>query len=232
MAANSSDKLGPFRAVIFDLDGVLTDTARYHSIAWRSLARQLSIPFDAEFNEQLKGVGRMESLELILQHGGVVLSVAEKQNWAARKNKHYKELIADITPRDCFAGVVALLNDLRSHGIKIGLASASRNAPDILRGLKIEHYFDFRAEPVHIAHGKPAPDIFLAAAKGLNVPPHQCIGIEDAAAGIESILSAGMYAIGVGQYQPLHRAHRVIESINQFRWRDYPWLTAQGQHHD
>ena len=164
-------------AFIFDLDGVITDTAEYHYLAWKELANKIGIEIDREFNETLKGVSRMESLERILVHGN-------KQN---DKNMYYVSLIENITPKDILPGISKLLENIKSNNIKIGLASASKNANMVLNNLKLVNYFDFIADASKCKNSKPAPDIFLMALKGLNVEAKNCIGIEDAYSGIEAI---------------------------------------------
>ncbi|WP_222873831.1 beta-phosphoglucomutase [Hankyongella ginsenosidimutans] len=166
-------------AVIFDLDGVLTDTAEAHFRAWNRLASELGVPFDAVFNEQLKGVDRAGSLALILARGGLDLPEDEREALMARKNGYYLEEIADFSPDHLFPGARAVLQACRVNGLRVGLASASRNAPLLLRRLGIADLFDFVADAGAVARSKPAPDIFLAAAAGLGVVPEACLGVED-----------------------------------------------------
>lgn len=209
-----------FKAVIFDLDGVLTDTARFHYIAWKDMAESLGIEIDEAFNETLKGIDRMMSLERILQHGNMQLPLKEKQRLAHEKNEHYKELIATMTRKDLLPGALHRLDELKSLGVKISLASASRNAPTILDALGISGYFDSIANPALVNHGKPAPDIFLLAAAPLQVCPEECLGVEDAEAGIAAIKSAGMKALGVGDPEILAAADRVVSGLDGFRFID------------
>jgi beta-phosphoglucomutase len=209
-----------FQAVIFDLDGVLTDTARFHYVAWKQMARGLGIEIDEAFNETLKGIDRMMSLERILQHGKVHLSLEDKQRLAHEKNEHYKELTASMTRKDLLPGALDRLDELKRLGIKISLASASKNAPAILEALEISGYFDSIANPALVTHGKPAPDIFLLAAAPLHVRPEECLGVEDAEAGVAAIKSAGMKALGVGDAQVLAAADRVVPGLDSFRFAD------------
>lgn len=187
-------------AFIFDLDGVITDTAEYHYLAWKRLGESLDIPFDKAFNETLKGISRMESLDRILALGSKqnTFSSEEKIALADKKNTDYVSLLVDMNPSDIYPGIQALLDGLQSQNIKIALASASKNAPMILAALGLTHYFEFIVNPDDLAHGKPDPEIFLRAAAALGVKPENCVGVEDAEAGIESIKSAGMFAVGVG----------------------------------
>ncbi|MBD7966790.1 beta-phosphoglucomutase [Paenibacillus gallinarum] len=200
------------KAVIFDLDGVITDTAEYHYLAWKSLADELDLPFDKEFNEKLKGVSRMESLELILSLGDAAYSDEEKNALAEKKNDLYKEMIQKVTPADLLPGIEALLKELQEAGIGIALASASKNAPFILDRLGVTHYFNHVVDVNLIKQGKPDPEIFLTGAAKLGVLPEDCVGIEDAEAGIESILSAGMYAVGVGNPAQMQKADLIVSS--------------------
>ena len=186
------------KALIFDLDGVLTDTAEDHCEAWGELARRHGFTFDRAFNENLKGVDRAGSLRLILQNSGKTLSDAEFAACLAEKNAVYRDRLANYTPANLFAGVTELFASARAAGIQIALASASRNAPDVIAALGIADQFDFIADAGAMAAQKPAPDIFLACAHALGLAPESCVGIEDAQAGVQAIRSAGMIAIGIG----------------------------------
>lgn len=209
-----------FAAVIFDLDGVLTDTARFHYLAWKKMASGLGITIDEAFNETLKGIDRMSSLDLILQHGKVQLPQEEKERLAHEKNEHYKELTASMTRKDLLPGALERLDELRNLGVKISLASASKNAPAILEALGISGYFDSIANPVLVAQGKPAPDIFLLAAAPLGVRPEECLGVEDAEAGVTAIKAAGMQALGVGDSKVLAAADRVVSGLDTFTFSE------------
>ncbi|XJZ27253.1 beta-phosphoglucomutase [Bacillota bacterium Lsc_1132] len=207
------------KAVIFDLDGVITDTAEWHYLAWKDLANSIGIDFNREFNEELKGISRMESLEKILEHGGVAdqYSEAEKAALAKTKNERYVQLLAQMKPEDIFPGVKEFLEELKKNDILIGLASASKNAPAILESLKITSFFQTVVDPEEIANGKPAPDIFLKAAEKLAVRPSECIGIEDSTAGISAIKDAGMFAVGVGTVEKMKQvgADLILENTKQ-----------------
>jgi beta-phosphoglucomutase len=188
-------------AVVFDLDGVITDTAHYHYLAWKQLAEELGIVIDEEFNERLKGVSRMDSLELILQEGDREndFSLSEKEEMAAKKNAHYCEFLKDLTPDDILPGIPKLMDALKKEGILIGLASVSKNAGTVLKALHLEEMFDYCADAAKISKSKPDPEIFLTACKGLGADPEHSIGIEDAQAGVEAINASGMFAVGVGE---------------------------------
>lgn len=206
----------PAQALIFDLDGVLTDTAQTHYRAWKRMADEEGLAFDQHVNEQLKGVDRMSSLEIILRHAGRTLSAEQKIALAERKNGYYVEAIAQVTPADLFPGVDALLERARARGLKLGVASASRNAAALLERLGIAARFDYIADAARIARAKPAPDIFLDVAAALGVAPAQCIGVEDAAAGVVAIKSAGMAAVGIGDPATLSRADACLPDIASF----------------
>lgn len=192
-----------FKGVLFDLDGVLTDTAEYHYQAWKKLAAELGINIDRAFNERLKGVSREDSLQRILDFGGKTLPIEEFHALAAKKNAHYVEMIQQVTPEDVYPGILELLQTLKQHGIKTALASASKNGPFLLERMALTTYFDAIADPSAIAFGKPAPDIFLLAAHNIQLPITECIGIEDAEAGIEAIKASGALPVGVGKAEDL-----------------------------
>ncbi|OFI49234.1 beta-phosphoglucomutase [Floricoccus tropicus] len=194
-----------FKAVLFDLDGVITDTAEYHYLAWKELADQLGIDIDREFNEQLKGVSREDSLTRILEKGGREndFTAEEFADLARQKNDNYVKMIDKVSPKDVYPGILELLQDLKNNDFKIALASASKNGPFLLEKMDLLDYFDAIADPAKVAQSKPAPDIFLAAADGVDVAITDSIGIEDAQAGIEAIKSSGAYPIGVGSPENL-----------------------------
>jgi beta-phosphoglucomutase len=212
--------MNTFKAVIFDLDGVITDTAHYHYLAWKRLAESEGVHFDAAFNEHLKGVDRMGSLELILGAASGNYTRAQKLALADRKNRHYQELIATMSAKDLLPGAVEALAAVRAAGLKIGLASVSKNAFTVLDMLGIRDRFDVIVDAALIARSKPDPEIFLTAAAQLGVAPVDCLGIEDAVAGVASIKSAGMFALGVGDRRVLAQADRVIAGLDQFRLED------------
>ncbi len=192
-------------AVIFDLDGVITDTAECHYKAWKMLAEELEVPFDRKLNQKLRGVGRIESLKLILNRSAKHYSEESIKELADRKNDFYRKLIEQLGPSDLLPGIEKLLKDLRRMGIKTALASASRNAQRVIELLKVKEYFNFIVDANTIVVGKPDPEIFIKAAEALEVPCRNCAGVEDAQVGIEAINRAGMFSIGVGDY--LKNAH-------------------------
>lgn len=204
-----------YRGVIFDLDGVITDTARYHYLAWKKLADELGIYFDEVINERLKGVSRLESLEIILEKSDKKYSQEEKEYYANKKNEYYKEMIKRITPQDLLPGVERFIEELKKRGIKTAIASVSKNAFTVLENLKIKDKFDYIVDANEIKHGKPDPEIFLNAAKHLGIPPERCIGIEDSAAGITAIKRAGMYAVGVGNPETVKEADLILKDLSE-----------------
>ena len=203
------------KGVIFDLDGVLTDTAEDHYQAWQALADRHDLRFDRAFNDRLKGVDRAASLRLILDHSGTDVDAGRFDAMLAEKNGLYRQRLSAYSPADLFDGVIDLFDGLRAAGLRIGLASASRNAPDVVRLLGIADQFDFIADAGAVAHAKPAPDIFLACAAGMGLSPDQCIGVEDARAGIAAIHAAGMVAIGIGSDEALPDADVRVPAIGE-----------------
>ncbi|MGM0551360.1 MAG: beta-phosphoglucomutase [Bacteroidota bacterium] len=203
------------KACLFDLDGVIVDTAIFHYQAWKRLANELGFDLSESENEQLKGISRMESLAILLDLGNKqdAFTQKEKEAFAARKNEWYRELILKITPNDLLPGSVAYITQLRKEGYKIGLGSASKNAQTILQQLQITSLFHTVIDGTCITHSKPHPEVFLKGAEALNCKPQECVVFEDAQSGIEAALAGGMIAIGVGNKEQLHRAHRVIPDL-------------------
>ncbi|OEZ56713.1 beta-phosphoglucomutase [Duganella sp. HH105] len=210
-----------FKAVIFDLDGVITDTAHYHYLAWKRLAESQGVHFDHAFNENLKGIDRMGSLDLILASSKRVYTQEEKLALADEKNRHYQELIATMSSADLLPGAVRALDVVRAAGLRIGLASVSKNAFTVLGRLGITDKFDYVVDAATIARGKPDPEIFLKAARELGVAPEDCLGVEDAVAGVASIKSACMFALGIGHPFVLTQADVVITSLGDFNLESY-----------
>ena len=206
------------KACIFDLDGVIVDTAKYHFIAWRRLANELGIDFTEKDNEKLKGVSRMGSLELILEWGGLSLDENKKLELAARKNEWYLEYILQMKPGEILPGVILFLDTLREKGIKIGLGSASKNAPTILNRLKLENYFESIIDGTKVTNSKPHPEVFLKGAAELGVAPGNCIVFEDASKGIDAALNGGMLAVGIGKEEDLGHAHFVIPDFENIQF--------------
>ena len=211
--------MNKIEACIFDLDGVICDTAKYHFKAWRQLANELGFDFTEEDNEKLKGVSRVESLNLILKWGNVVENDDEvKAVYAEKKNNWYLEFIVRMTPDEILPGMTNLLNDLKSKGVKIVLGSASKNSKLILEKIGLTHYFDAIIDGTSTTKSKPDPEVFLLGAAAVGSTPNKCIVFEDAEKGIEAALVGGFYAVGVGHPDVLDEAHIVIPS---FEYIDY-----------
>jgi beta-phosphoglucomutase len=203
------------RAAIFDLDGVIVDTAKYHYLAWSRLARKLGFEFTETDNERLKGVSRMRSLEILLEIGGVRMDEAARRENAALKDGWYVEYIRAMDPSELLPGSVEYVRHLRGKGIRTAIASASRNAPLILERLQIGPLFDAVVDGTKNLMAKPEPDIFLRSASDLGIAPSDCIVFEDAEAGIEAAIRAGMGSVGVGKPGNLVRADLVIADFRQ-----------------
>lgn len=186
------------KGVIFDLDGVIADTAGYHYLAWKQIADELSIEINEEFNEQLKGIDRRNSMLRILEFGNKSLLDNQIEEYMERKNLIYLRLLSNLTKNDILPGIDKLFRHLIDCDIKIAIASASKNAPEILERLGLFEYVDYIADPSLIAKPKPAPDIFIIAAEGIGCQLEQCVAIEDSIAGIEAINSAGIKSVSIG----------------------------------
>ena len=200
-----------FTTVIFDLDGVLVDTAELHYLSWKRLADEMGVPFDRRKNERLRGVGRMRSLEIILED--VPEKPEDLRGLTDRKNGYYREMIGKLTPEDLLPGVPGLLRALRERGVRIGLASASRNTEAVIERLRIGPALDAIVNGHDFREPKPAPDCFLICAERLGSSPGECVVLEDAQAGVEAAKAAGMYAVGVAApgRTPLEGADLLVE---------------------
>jgi len=208
------------QAVIFDLDGVITDTANIHFAAWKKLTDEINVYFDREINELLKGVDRMSSLEMILKNSKKQYTkqytYEEKLSLTDRKNNYYRNLLETITADSILPGALNTLKLLKNLKIKTGLASASKNAFLIIDKLGISKYFDYIADASKIKKGKPDPEIFLTTADNLKVRSEECMGVEDSEAGIKAIKATCMYALGIGDSNILKDADYVIKSLEDF----------------
>ncbi|EAC4664321.1 beta-phosphoglucomutase [Listeria monocytogenes] len=188
------------KGVVFDLDGVITDTAHYHYLAWKKTAESIGIEFDEAFNENLKGVSRIDSLLLILKKDGRENDFTEEQieALAADKNDFYVSLLKEITPADVLPGIKELIVDLKKQNLKCAIASVSKNARTVLSALEMEQEFDYIVDAAKITKSKPDPEIFVEACRGLGLETSEVVGIEDAQAGIKAINAAGIVSVGVG----------------------------------
>jgi beta-phosphoglucomutase len=201
------------RACIFDLDGVIVDTAKYHFLAWKRLADELGIKFTERDNERLKGVSRMASLEIILELGNKHMPVKEKEELASVKNRWYVEFISKMTPEEILPGTLDFINELKRNKIKIALGSASRNTPMILERVGMKGYFEAVADGNIVHKAKPDPEVFLKAAEMTGTEPVRCVVFEDAVAGVEAALRAGMTCVGIGSNEVLGAAHMVVKGL-------------------
>ena len=204
------------KAVIFDLDGVIADTARFHYQAWKKLASEIGINLTYEFNENLKGVGRMESLDLILALTEKDYLNEEKIGLANKKNRYYLEFVSRMTPSDLLPGVVKCFEVIKDNNIKIVLASASKNSLDVIKRLEIKNYFDYVVSSKDILKSKPNPEIFIKAAKGVKVATKNCVGVEDSIAGILAINACNMFSVGIGNKKNLYPADICIKNLTEF----------------
>lgn len=202
-------------AVIFDLDGVIVSTDEYHYQAWQQISEQEGIPFNREINEKLRGVSRMESLEIILSNSTKTFSESEKLLLAKKKNELYRDLLNHLSTKDILPGVRELILNLKGRGIQIAIGSSSKNTPFILEKIGLASSFDAIADGNGIKNSKPDPEVFLLAAQKLGVLPEECIVMEDAEAGIEAAIAAGMVAVGIGAASTYHNTHIGVEDLTK-----------------
>ncbi|MBU0695785.1 MAG: beta-phosphoglucomutase [Bacteroidetes bacterium] len=207
--------MSEIKACLFDLDGVIVDTAKYHFKAWKRLANELGIDFTEKENEQLKGVSRVESLQLILKWGGLEKNDSELQNLATLKNTWYVDMINKMKADEILPGARELLNELRANGIKIALGSASKNSEAILFKINLYDAFDAIVDGTIVSKSKPDPEVFLKGAELLGEKPENCIVFEDAVAGVEAAISGGMRVVGIGESQTLYKADWVVSGLDQ-----------------
>ncbi len=194
------------KAFIFDLDGVIVDTAKYHYLAWQKIANRLGIDFTQEHNELLKGVSRIRSLDIILGIGNVEAAREDKEKWLTEKNEDYLGYILHMKEDEILPGVVSVLQYLKDNGQKIALGSASKNARPILEKVGILHFFDAIVDGNDVTNAKPDPEVFLRAAQMVGIDADNSIVFEDAVAGIQAANAANMVSIGIGDAKTLHEA--------------------------
>lgn len=216
------------QACLFDLDGVLVDTAVYHYRAWKRLAGELGFDFTEKDNERLKGISRMDSLDILLDIGGLELDEAAKQELADRKNRYYLDYIMQMDESAVLPGALDFLAACRSSGIKTALGSASKNAMAILERTGLIPQFDAIIDGNRTAKAKPDPEVFLLGAQELGAEPSACVVFEDAEAGIEAARRAGMRCIGIGSPDILHRADRVVPSLAEVTVEDVQALVHEA----
>jgi beta-phosphoglucomutase len=204
------------KAFIFDLDGVIVDTAKYHFLAWEKLANQLGINFTHEHNEELKGVSRVRSLDLILALGNITASQEDKNKWLIQKNEDYLSYLVDMDEREILPGVVKVLEYLKNNNQAIALGSASKNARPILQKTNIMHFFDAIVDGNDVSNAKPDPEVFLQATRKLGIINENAIVFEDSVAGIQAANIANMTSIGIGDSSVLHEA--------KYNFRDFTFI--------
>ena len=202
------------KGFLFDLDGVIVDTAKYHFLAWKRLANELATPFTERDNERLKGVSRMRSLDIILELGSLDLTEEVKEELAAKKNAWYVDFITKMTPEEILPGALEFIKDAKEKKIKVALGSASKNAMTILERLNIKHYFDAIISGNEVSTAKPDPEVFIKGAAALGLKPEECIVFEDAEAGVEAAINGNMKCIGIGTSDVLGAANIVVEGLN------------------
>ncbi len=203
-------------AFIFDLDGVIVDTAKYHFLAWRNLANELGFEFTEKHNELLKGVSRVRSLEILLSIGNVTLTEAQKQTYLVKKNTEYLGYVNQMTAEEILPGINQLLDFLDQNNIKYALGSASKNAPLILEKVGLYNRFSAIVDGNDVSKAKPDPEVFLIGAKKLNMKPDNCIVVEDAIAGVEAANTANMVSIGIGDAELLKEATYILNDTSGF----------------
>ncbi|MHA8091797.1 beta-phosphoglucomutase [Aquirufa regiilacus] len=202
-----------YKACLFDLDGVLVDTAIYHFQAWKNLGKQFGYELTEEQNEQLKGVSRVESLNKILDWANYTATQEEKSVWLIEKNEDYLRLISSMNPSEILPGVLSFLEQIKALGYKIALGSASKNAEIILDKTGLTPWFDLIIDGNKVSKSKPDPEVFLKGAEGLGIAPEECIVFEDAQAGVEAAKAGNMKAIGIGESETLFLADKIIPNF-------------------
>ena len=212
-----SEKIKGF---VFNLDGVIVDTAKYHYIAWRRLADEMGVDFPPEQHDKLRSLSRMESLEKILEWGGLYMTEAEKLHWADVKNNWYQGLIANMKPEEVLPGVLPFLEEVRNSGGRIALSSASRNAWAVLKSTRLESYFDVVLDGSAARKAKPHPECFLLAAASLQLAPGECIVFDDAVLGVQAARVGGFHIVGIGKPEHLPDAELVIPGFADCRLPD------------
>jgi len=201
------------KAFIFDLDGVLVDTAKYHYIAWKTIGTSFNFNLSETQNEGLKGISRVDSLDLMLEWAGTEMNLEQKEVLLRQKNEHYLELIQAMDQTEILPGVLTILDFAKDNNVPIALGSASKNAQLILKKLDLLPYFDSIVDGTHVTHSKPNPEVFLLGAKNLNTSANQCVVFEDAAAGVAAAKAAQMVAVGIGNPIELAAADYIFSSL-------------------
>ncbi|WP_110112691.1 beta-phosphoglucomutase [Bacillus sp. CGMCC 1.16541] len=203
------------KAVIFDLDGVIADTVHLYYLANKRIADEVGVAFTKEWNQQLQGISRKETIEAFIRQSSQFYTEEEKVQLGEKKNAFYQESIQQLTPKDCLPGIRELLASLQKEGIKTAVASSSSNAQAVLHKLELSTLFDHVVDVKTIKYGKPHPEIFLTAAASLNVKPRDCVAIEDGEAGLQAIQQTDMFSIGVGAHEAMEHADWHVESTTE-----------------
>jgi len=201
------------KAFIFDLDGVLVDTAKYHYIAWKTIGTSFNFNLTETQNESLKGISRTDSLDLMLEWAGTEMNLEQKEVLLRQKNEHYLELIQEMDRTEILPGVLTILDFAKDNNVPVALGSASKNAQLILKKLDLLPYFDSIVDGTHVTHSKPNPEVFLLGAKNLKTLAKQCVVFEDAAAGVAAAKAAQMVAVGIGDAKELAAADYIFSSL-------------------
>ena len=202
------------KGCIFDLDGVIVDTARYHFIAWKELANELGFEFSEKDNERLKGVSRMRSLDILLEIGGLDFPQEKKEELAKKKNENYRSYILKMTPDEILPGALEFIREVKENDILTAVGSASKNAMTILDRLQLTSWFDAIIDGTKVSKAKPDPEVFLKGAEELKLQPADCVVFEDAEAGVEAALRGGMKCVGIGSPENLGKAHLVVSGLH------------------
>jgi beta-phosphoglucomutase len=203
------------KGCIFDLDGVIVDTARYHFIAWKELANELGFEFSEKDNERLKGVSRMRSLDILLEIGDLDFPQEKKEELAKKKNENYRSYILKMTPDEILPGAMEFIKEVKENNILTAVGSASKNAMTILDRLQLTSWFDAIVDGTKVSKAKPDPEVFLKGAEELKLQPADCVVFEDAEAGVEAALRGGMKCVGIGSPENLGKAHLVIPGLHK-----------------
>ncbi|MCB0528420.1 MAG: beta-phosphoglucomutase [Saprospiraceae bacterium] len=208
------------KGCIFNLDGVIVDTSRYHYVAWKRLCNQLGFDFTPEQHEKLRGLSRMASLEQLLEWGNIYMTEAEKLHWSDVKNNWYVEMISDLKPGDVLPGAILFLRQVREAGLKVALASASRSARQVLNTTRLDAYFDAIIDGNSTRKAIPDPECYLLAARALGLEPFECFIFEDSDLGVLAGVAGGFFVIGVGDPDYLSKAHMVIPGFENLSYTD------------
>ena len=205
--------MAEIKGFIFDLDGVITDTAEYHYLGWKKLAEEEGLAFDREFNEKFRGVSRMECLDLLLEANDRKVTPEERKELAERKNNYYREYLKSISEDNLLEGIEEILQRVKTDGYKMAIASASKNTKIVVNKLDIKDMFDTISDGYSVKNSKPAPDLFLHTAEKMDLKPAECVVFEDAEAGIDAALAANMTAVGIGPDSRVGHAHYRFDSV-------------------